>query len=83
MAYRLRYSVNIDWIGDGTNAMVINSPTLNFQNGAGVSSQVPGGDAPSSGNLQTACTNMATDIGNQMIVASVLARIQAFATGGS
>ena len=80
MSYRLRYTANIDWIGDGSGAMEVSgAQTLSFSATQPVP-YVPGADAPTSGNISTACTAMATDIAAQMN--AVLGRIQGFATGG-
>lgn len=42
--------------------------------------QVPGGDAPTQSNFNTACDAMTTDI--ETAIAANLTQIQAFATGG-
>lgn len=95
MAFGLRYKVDICWIPDGAGAMEVpSSAMIQFQpsvnnpagltNGSGDKAQVspiPGGNTPTLGNIATALTNLSTDIQAQ-ITAAVLARIQAFATGG-
>lgn len=92
MAYRLRYYVDIDWVGDGTGGTMqgilqANNPvagdvgsaqTMRLQGGQ----YVPGGDSPSGSNFTTATTAMGTDISTQINVAATLAQIQAWATGG-
>ena len=90
--FRLRYYVDVDWVGDGTGGtgqgqLQANNPvagavgmaqTMRFQGGQ----YVPGGDTPSGANFTTATTAMGTDISNQINVAAILAQIQAWATGG-
>ena len=95
MAYRLRYQVNIDWVGDGQGPMggglsVIagseagGAQTLWFGNTPGGQNIVGTGTggALASGNVTTLTNAMAADIAAQMTVAAVLARIGAFSTGG-
>ncbi len=91
MAYLLIASpggVKITWVGDGTNQMgVPGAQSLT----AAVSSQlnnstlavvVPGGDAPTSGNIQTACSTLGTNLGTFLTTPANLATIQGWATGG-
>lgn len=90
MSYRLRYTVNVDWVGDGAGGMtgpaaqtLAFSATIPVQN-------VPGGTTPTQGNFNTALSgssatptapSLANDISVQ--IAAKLAQIQAFATGGA
>lgn len=93
MAYALRYQMDVVWIGDGTGPMTALAGAgagigVSGGGGAQVLSmfqsslvQVPGGDAPSQANFNTAITGgMTTDLEAQ--IATNLARIQAFASGG-
>lgn len=90
MSYRLRYSVNVDWVGDGIGAMTGPiAQTISFSATVPVQN-VPGGTAPSQANFNTALSgssatptspSLANDISVQ--IAAKLAQIQAFATGGS
>jgi hypothetical protein len=89
MAFRLRYAVNIDWIGDGVGpgSNVPTAQTKGFTQQQTV--LVPGGDAPTLANFNTALTgaagtpaagSMGADLNTQ--ISAALAQIQAFATGG-
>lgn len=88
MAYALRYSLDVVWVGDGANSMSVPSAQrLKLVQSALL--QVPGGDAPSQANFNTAigvtagnviANSMASDLEAQ--IATNLTRIQAFATGG-
>lgn len=81
MSYRMTGNVTIGYVGDGTGAMeVMGSPSFRFSNTTTI--VVPGGNAPTSGNMSTALTAFATDIGNQINAAAQLAVIQSWATGG-
>lgn len=95
MAYRLRYTASIDWVGDGQGPMggglaVIagseagGAQTLEFINTPGGQNIVGTGTggAIASANVTTITNAMAADISAQMNVAAVLARIGGFATGG-
>ena len=95
MAFVLRPVIDICWVPDGAGAMEVpSSAKIRFfaraNNPAGVTlgsgafaqgSLIPGGNTPSLANIATALANLSTDIQAQ-ITAAVLARIQAFATGG-
>lgn len=95
MAFVLKYKIDIAWVPDGVGPMEVpTSGVLTFfpsaANPAGVSlgsgafaqgSLIPGANAPTLANIATALTNLSTDVQAQ-ITAAVLARIQAFATGG-
>lgn len=86
--YQLRYTLNVDWVGDGAGAMSVPSAqTKGFSQSARV--LVPGGDAPTQANFNTALSgaagtpaagSMANDLSTQ--IAAALAQIQGFATGG-
>lgn len=77
MAMRLRYSVNVDQVGDGTGPMTpILAQTLNLQ---GVV-QVPGGDTPTQANFNTAIGTTLTAALEAQIAAN-LTQIQGFASG--
>ena len=80
MAYVLKYSLEIDWVGDGVGAMSVPSAQrIKFQQASPV--LVPGGDAPSAANFNTAITGgMTTDLEAQVL--ANLGQIQGFATGG-
>lgn len=83
MAYQLRYTVNIDWIPDGAGSMSVPSAqTLQAIGQAefGNSISVPGADAPTTGNISTACTALGTQLAAQLNAS--IAQIQGFATGG-
>ena len=93
MAYGLRYSVDVVVLPDGAGGMSVpTSQVISFFNSPnnpagqtagqplGQASPVPGGDAPTQANFNTACANMLTDIEAQ--IAANLPRILAFNTGG-
>lgn len=80
MAYGLRYSLDVVWIGDGANAMSVPSAQKKKFTQSSIV-QVPGGDAPSAANFNTAITGgMTTDLEAQVL--ANLAELQGFATGG-
>ena len=88
MAYQIRASVTIMWIGDGAGPMEVGSAQV-FTATAGPAAgstvpsiQVPGGNAPTSGNISTGCASLATAIAAVFNTAANLAQIQGFATGG-
>lgn len=88
MAYGLRYSLDVVWIGDGANAMSVPSAQKKkFVQSSIV--QVPGGDSPTAANFNTAigvtsgnviANSMASDLEAQVLAS--LAQLQGFATGG-
>ena len=90
MAYRLRYQVSVDWVGDGAGpgfGFVSTAQTKGFTQQQVV--VVPGGDSPTIGNFNTALTgssstpaagSMGADLNTQINAA--LAQIQGFSTGG-
>ena len=88
MSYQLRASVTVMWIGDGVGQMEVGSAQV-FTATVGPTAQssvgsivVPGGDTPTSGNMSTACTNLATAVAAVFNTTANLAQIQGFATGG-
>ena len=89
MAYALRYTLNVDWIGDGVapGGNVSAAQTKGFSQSGLIF--VPGGDAPTQANFNTALSgssstpaapSMSNDLSTQ--IAAALAQIQGFATGG-
>lgn len=96
MAYRLRYQVWMDWVGDGQGPMggataVIGgseaggAQTRSFFNAAGGQNIVGTGTsgAIAAANITTLLTAMSTDLSTQMNTAANLAQLQGFATGGN
>lgn len=82
MAYGLKYTLDVVWLGDGSGPMgqVPAAQRLKMQQASIV--PVPGGDAPSQANFNTAITGaMTTDLEAQ--VAANLGTIQGWATGGN
>ncbi len=81
MSYRITYTATVGNFQDGGGQIGTNNngPVLTL---SGVQI-VPGAEAPTGANLNTACVAMGADISTQMLVANTLARIQAFATGGT
>ena len=88
MAYGLRYSLDVVWIPDGAGPMTVpDAQRIKFVQSGIV--QVPGGDAPTAANFNTAigvtsgnviANSMASDLEAQVL--ANLTRIQGFATGG-
>lgn len=88
MAYGIKYSLEVVWVGDGANAMSVPSAQRKrFAQSAIV--QVPGGDSPSAANFNTAigvttgnviANSMASDLQAQVL--ANLAQLQGFSTGG-
>lgn len=80
MAYGLRYSLDVVWIPDGASAMSVPSAQKKkFVQSSIV--QVPGADAPSAANFNTAISGaMVTDLEAQVLAS--LTQLQGFATGG-
>lgn len=78
MAYRIRVTVDYDWVGDGVYSAFLgpnqsNNPGYNATFAAGaagvaqtaelmISEIVPGGDTPTLANFLTALTNAANDL---------------------
>jgi hypothetical protein len=96
MSYGLRVKLDIGFIGDGMGGVQVpssqflrfevspNNPvglTLGSGDGSQWQAPIPGANAPTLANIQTALNSMVTDILAQ-ITPAVLARIQGFATGG-
>jgi hypothetical protein len=81
MAYGLKYSLEVVWIGDGINAMTAGSGAQRKKFVQTSTVQVPGGDAPTAANFNTAITGgMTTDLEAQVL--ANLGQLQGFATGG-
>lgn len=92
MAFAVRMKLDVVWVGDGAGGMTqADAQVLSFfpsstsatglpNSGMGQIVPVPGGDAPTAGNFNTAVGNAAADIEAQILAS--LARIQGFATGG-
>ena len=90
MAYALRYQLDVVWIADGAGPMTAATSNLNTGTGAGAQVKslfqaamvmVPGGDAPSAANFNTAISGtMVTDLEAQVL--ANLSAIQGYATGG-
>ena len=88
MAFGIRYSMDVVWIGDGANAMSVPSAQRKkFTQTAIV--QVPGGDSPTAANFNTAigvttgnviANSMASDLQAQVL--ANLGQLQGFSTGG-
>ena len=81
MSYKLTYTANISWVGDGPGPIGFNpdGPTLQFSG-----SQVMAGTAAvplTTASILTATTAMGTDIDTQATAAATLARLQGFANG--
>lgn len=95
MAYRLRYVVNVDWVGPGQGPMggglvplagfeAGGAQTREFTNIAGGQNIVGTGTggAIATADITTLTNAMAADISAQMNLAANLAQLQGFATGG-
>jgi hypothetical protein len=88
MAYAIKYSLDVVWIGDGASSMSVPAAQrLKLVQSSLV--QVPGGDSPSQANFNTAIgvtsgnvitNSMASDLEAQ--IATNLTKIQAWSTGG-
>ena len=81
--YVMTGKMNISWVGDGAGPMsVASAQTLQAEVSYPLGNvvQVPGGDAPSTGNVSTACTSVATAIA--ALLNANIAQIQGFASGG-
>ena len=88
MAYGMKYSMEVVWIGDGANQMSVPSAQRKkFVQTSIV--QVPGGDAPSAANFNSAigvtagnviANSMASDLQTQVLAA--LTQLQNFSSGG-
>ncbi len=90
--YVLAYYVDVSWVPDGPGSTFVGQAQANWPGAGTVPNAqtmrlqgvqyVPGKDAPTGGNFTTATTAMGTDISTQLNVATTLAQIQAWATGG-
>lgn len=84
MSYGLKWSASVVWIGDGVGPMEVPSAQVltvsQASAGGGGTIQVPGGDAPTTGNISTACTSMATAAAAALN--ANIGQIQGFASGG-
>lgn len=88
MAYGLRYTLEVVYIGNGCNAMSVpDQQRKRFQQTGIV--QVPGADAPTAANFNTAigvtsgnviAGSMASDLQAQVLAG--LGQLQGFASGG-
>ena len=94
MSYRIRYTVWLDFVGDGAGPMEVagaqTKQLFGTQNPVPPSGPVsgvqivPGGNSLTAANLQTALNNAATDIGNQVANnATLLGQLQSFSSGGT
>lgn len=88
MAYVIGYDVRVSWVPDGAGAMSVPSAqSKKFSQTSYV--QVPGGDAPTIGNFNSALTGAAgTPAGGAALdmstqINAALAQIQAWSTGGN
>ena len=79
MAYQVNIKATYSWVGDGVGPLT-NPGAQSFPIFSGQVA-VPGGDAPSLANLETALTNAVTAAETQLTTALV-AQIQGWATGG-
>lgn len=80
MAYGLKYQMEVVWIPDGAGPMTVpDAQKMRLQQTTIV--QVPGGDAPTQANFNSAITGaMTTDLETQ--IGNNLTQIQGWATGG-
>lgn len=80
MAYMLTYTMNVVWAGDGVGPMTVpEAQKIRFVQASRL--LVPGGNAPSAANFNTAISGaMVTDLEAQVL--ANLTQIQGFATGG-
>ena len=80
MAYGLKYSLNVVWIPDGAGSMTVPDAQRKLFVQSSIV-PVPGGDAPTAANFNTAITGaMTTDLEAQVL--ANLGQLQGFATGG-
>lgn len=84
MSYGLRATLTVVWLGDGAGPMSVPSAqklVLPFGNpGGSAIVPVPGGNAPSAANFNTAID--ALTVQEKAAVLANLGQIQGFATGG-
>ncbi len=92
MSFRIRYTAYVDYVADGAGPMeaagaqtlrIDGSPNQTPQGPVSGVQIVPGGNSPTGANFTTAATAIGTDLSNQLNVAAVLARVQAFSSGGA
>ena len=86
MAYVITWAATISWVGSGVGQMIPGpgAPKLTVNTTFGGNSgpvQVPGGDAPSTGNISTACTTMGTNAAAALNAA--IGQIQGWANGST
>lgn len=93
MAYGVQIQINTVWVPDGGGGMTqaISQKLAFFPSGSSATGlpttgmaqivPVPGGDAPTAANFNTAIASAVADIEAQIAVAATLARIQGFASG--
>jgi hypothetical protein len=80
--------VKVTWVGDGTGQMAVpgaqslTAAATSMLNNNSLAIVVPGGDSPTSANIQTACTSLGTALGTFFTTAANLATIQGWSTGG-
>ena len=88
MAYGIKYSLEVVWIGDGASSVSVPSAQRKKFVQTGLV-QVPGADAPTAANFNTAigvtsgnviANSMASDLQAQVL--ANLGQLQGFATGG-
>ncbi len=90
MAYRLRYSVLVDWVPPGMGLGINYQTTQIGPQPAGgpaqtlefVNSAVPVSSTFTSSDITSLLSTLTTDISAQMNAAATLARVQGFATAG-
>jgi len=89
MTYVIDWEARIKWVGDGCGPMGVPSAQvlqvstlLQPYTGSGtlIPVPVPGGDAPSTANITTACTTVGTNMAAALN--AQISQIQGFATGG-
>lgn len=80
MAYVLRMSADIAWVGDGCGPMSVPS-AQRLKEVVVPATPVPGADAPSSANITSACNTAAVALA--ALFNANLTQIQGFATGGN
>lgn len=95
MSYRLTYTVNVDWVGDGQGPMggalaipgfeAGGAQTKQFNNAQGGQNIVGTGTSGAlvAANITTLLAAMSADLSSQMNSTANLAQLAGFATGGS
>jgi hypothetical protein len=83
MAYKIKWAMEVVWVGDGCGAMSVSSAqqlTMLSKQYAGAV-PVQGGDAPTQANFNSAITGaMTTNM--EAAIAANLTQLQGFATAG-